>query len=46
MIDYAAGYRPELVLHVQRDELPFTRESWLPQSGEVGLDDLGPAEQS
>ncbi|MCH8050824.1 MAG: hypothetical protein IIC86_02280 [Chloroflexi bacterium] len=37
VIDYAAGYRPELVLHVERDELPFTRESWCPRSGEVGL---------
>ncbi len=45
VIDYAAGYRPELVLHVERDELPFIRES-LPQSGEAGLDHLEPAEQS
>jgi len=45
VIDYAAGYRPELVLHVERDDLPFTRES-LPQSGESGLDHLEPAEQS
>ena len=37
LIDYAAGYRSELVLHVERDELPFTRESWCPRSGEVGL---------
>jgi hypothetical protein len=46
VIDYAAGYRPELVLRVERDQLPFTRESRLPQSGEVELDHLEPAEQS
>ena len=45
VIDYAAGYRPVLVLHIERDDLPFASES-LPESGEVGLDHLEPAEQS
>lgn len=45
IIDYAGGYRPELVLHIERDDLPFVGES-RPHSGEVGLDHLEPAEQS
>ena len=45
VIDYVAGYRPELALQVERDELPFTRESRRPLSGEVALD-LEPAERS
>ena len=44
VIDYAAGYRPELVLHVERDELPFTIESRRPLSGEVALES-GPTER-
>ena len=44
VIDYAAGYRPVLVLHVERDDLPFAKS--LPESGEVELERLEPAEQS
>jgi len=45
VIDYAAGYRPEMVFHVERDELPFTLESRRSLHGEVGLD-FEPAERS
>ena len=45
VIDYAAGYRPELVFHVERDELPFTLESRRPLSADGGLD-LEPVERS
>jgi hypothetical protein len=45
VMDYAGGYRPELVIHVVRDELSFAREPRRSLSGEAGLD-LGPAEQS
>ncbi len=44
VIDYAGGYRSELVLRIERDELSFAREPRRSESEELSLD-LEPAER-
>ena len=44
MMDYLAGYRPQLTVNIERDKLPFG-ESMLAQADEGGLS-LRPAERS